>query len=399
MSTPTIEDQTQATYAAEDLWEQKEARARIRFGDWHEVQPFYVNLAAAFRAAGNTIYPPTVRPRKGALKAHYDPTTTSVHIPPYDRGGAWALTTATAIHEFAHHVAEVGGHGPEFRAAMVDCLKMMGWDFALLEQCYAEAGLTLSEEDDGIMTRVAKIYAQADAPGRTVEEKKTFLEKAQRMAAEHSIDLALMRKRQADAADPDGLRDRPTSGKLYSLAALPNTTYRNLAVELSTAIGNAHGVRSTIRGKSMYLTFYGFPEDIHLTELMLTRVTPMMFEAADDYLKSPEHKMSGVAASSARITFCKSFAWEIGRRLKEAVRQTETKVKETLAITDGSVSTELALREKEIEVADYVAHEFKRIGVCGFWTGSRTSNWSGEASRAGESAAKNTNLFGRKEIG
>lgn len=392
-------DQTQAVYAAEDLWEQKEERARIKFGDWHDVQPFYVSLAAAFRAAGDTIYPPTVRPRKGALKAHYDRGTTSVHIPPYDRGGSWALTTATAIHEFAHHVAEVGGHGPEFRSAMVDCLKVMGWNHALLEDCYASAGLTLSEEDDGIMTRVSKIYAQADAPGRTVEEKKTFLEKAQRMAAEHSIDVALMRKRQADAADPEGLRDQPTTGALYSLQALPNTTYRNLAVELGTAICNAHGARSVIRGKSMFITFFGFAEDIHLTELMLTRVTPMMFDACDEYLKSPEHKMSRVAASSARITFCKSFAWEIGRRLKAAVKQTEKKVQETLAITDGSTSTELVLREKEIEVADYVAHEFKRMGVRGSWKGSGTSNWNGGASSAGESAAQRANLFGRKEIG
>src|SRR4029078_3009855 len=87
MSADTITDQAQAVYAAEDLWKSREPQAQIRFGDWHEVQPFYATLARRFRDAGDQVYPPTVRPRKGALQAHYDPTLASVFIPPYDRGG------------------------------------------------------------------------------------------------------------------------------------------------------------------------------------------------------------------------------------------------------------------------------------------------------------------------
>lgn len=399
------QDQTEAVYAAEDLWEKREPQARIKFGDWHEVQPFYVRLAAAFRDAGEHLYPPTVRPRKGALQAHYDYALSSVFMPPYDRGGSWALTTATAIHEFAHHVVHQftneRGHGPEFRAAMVQCLRMIGWDHELLEKCYAEAGLTLTEEDDGILTRVSKIYAQAEAPGRTEEEKKIFLEKAQAMAAQFSIDLALMRKREADVSNV--IRDRPITGEMFSFASLPNVTYRNLAVELGSSIGNAHGVRCTIRGKSMYMTFYGFPEDIRLTELMVTRVTPMMFEACEEYLKSPEHKASGTAATSARITFCKNYAWEINYRLSEAVKQT---VKKAIAIEaaegdkpEGSTSTEIALRDKEIELADFVKHQWKKEGVRGSWKGSNTSGWNITAADAGREAGRQANLFGRKELG
>ena len=398
--TTIAQDQTEAVYAAEDLWEQRERQARIRFGDWHEIQPFYVKIAAAFREQGDQVYPPTVRPRKGALAAHYDHTMSSVFIPPYDRGGSWSLKTATAIHEFAHHISPERGHGPEFRAAMVACLEVMGWDHALLADCYAEAGLTLSGEDDGILARVSKIYAQAEAPGRTTEEKKIFLEKAQAMAAQYSIDLALMRKREADASNE--VRDRPITGQMFSFGSLPNVTYRNLAVELGSSIGNAHGVRCTIRGKSQWMTFYGFPEDIKLTELMVTRVTPMMFEACDEYLKSPEHKASGTAAASARITFCKNFAWEIHTRLAEAVRQT---VKKAVEIERGdsdpemSTSTEIALRDKEIVLADYIKHEFKRQGVRGSWKGSNTSGWNATAADAGRTAGRQANLFGRKELG
>lgn len=396
MSTATI-DQAQAVYAAEDLWEQKEPQARIRFGDWHNVQPFYVTLAARFRDADIHVYPPTVRPRKGALQAHYDAGLKSVFIPPYDSGGVWALKTATAIHEFAHHLSPGAGHGPEFRQAMIDCLEILGWDAELLRDCYAQVGLTTSEQGDGITDRVSKLLEHADGKGRTAEERKTFLEKAERLAAEHAINLALIRKRQADA---EGHRpeDRPITGELYSLMSLPNVTYRNLAVELGSAIARAHGAQCTIRGKSGYMTFYGFPEDVSLTELMLTRVTPMMFEEADAYLKSEEHRTSGTPAVSARITFCKNFAWEVGRRLTEAVKQSEKRVAETLEITDGTVSTELVLREKAVEVRDYVAREFKRQGVKGSWKGSNTNVWSGGAANAGTTSARNANLYGRKEL-
>lgn len=392
-------DQTQACYAAEDLWSSKEPQARIRFGDWNEIQPFYVKLAARFRDEGMRVYPPTVRPRRGALQAHYDAATKAVHIPPYAKGGAWALNTATAIHEFAHHLSPGAGHGPEFRQAMVDCLTQMGWDADLLVDCYAQVGLSTSDKADGITDKVGKLLTHADKAG-TDEERRTYLEKAEGLAAEHSINLALIRKKQADAHE-DKDRDRPITGELFSLTALPSTTYRNLAVELGSAIARAHGAECTIRGKSMYMTFYGFSEDVHLTELMLARVTPMMFEEADRYLKTPEHKMSGVASVSARITFCKNFAWEVGKRLKEAVEQTEKEVVETLALTDGSASasTELALREKAVEVRDYVDREFKRQGVRGSWRGSNTSNWSGGAAEAGKTAAQNANLHGRKVLG
>lgn len=393
-------DQTQAVYAAEDLWEKKEPLARTRFGDWNEVWPFYYELAERCREGEVAdVKPPAVKPRRGALKAHYDATTRTVFLPPYDKGGIWALNTGTVIHEFAHHLTPGAGHGPAFRAAMVDCLRVLGWNPELLEECYAQAGLTTTDKADGITDKVGKLLTHADKAG-TDEERRTYLEKAEALAAEHAVNLALIRKKQADAHD-DGNRDRPITGELYSLLALPSTTYRNLAVELGSAIARAHGAHCTIRGKSAYMTFYGFPEDVHLTELMLTRVTPMMFEESDRYLRSPEHRRSGVASVSARITFCQNFAWEVGRRLKEAVKKTEREMVEQLALTDGaaSASTELAIREKAVEVKDYVAHEFKRQGVKGSWKGSGTSNWSSGAANAGQTAARNANLYGRKELG
>jgi len=389
-------DQAQTVYAAEDLWSSKEPQARIRFGDWNEVWPFYYTLAERCREAGmGDVTMPKVKPRKGAVQAHYDTATRTVYIPPYAKGGSWALNTGTAIHEFSHHLSPGAGHGPAFRQAMVDAVNALGWDGDLLADCYAQAGLTTSDKAEGITDKVSTLLTHADGKGRTAEEKKVFLEKAERLASEHSLNLALLRKKAADAGNHP--KERPITGELFSLNALPSVTFRNLAVELGSAICRAHGAQCTIRGKSSYMTFYGFPEDVHLTELMLARTIPMMFEESELYLRTPEHKASGVAGVSARIAFCKNFAYEVGRRLREAVKQTEKAV--TLEIGDGSVSTELVLREKAIEVADYVAYEFKRQGVKGSWKGSKSSDWSGTAADAGKEAAKRANLYGRKELG
>lgn len=392
-------DQTQAVYAAEDLWSTRETGSRVKFGDWNEVWPFYYNLVKTLKESGIETSVPNIAPRKGALAAHYDASTRTVYLPPYANGGVWALTVGTALHEFAHHMTPGSDHGAEYREAMITCLDAMGWDSEPLKEAYAEAGLTDSAKGDSITDKVSKLLVHAEKAGSDAE-RDTYLSKAESLATEHSINLALVRKRQADSEGRGD--DRPTTGELFSLLALPNTTYRNLAVELGCAIANAHGVETTIRGKSQHMTFYGYTEDIRLTELLFTRVTPMMFEASDRYLKTDVHKQSGVASVSARITFCKNFAYAVGDRLKEAVKTTTQEIirqeLEAAYEEGGNSSTEIALRDKEIEVRDYVQYEFKRLGVRGRWGGSKTSSWSSEASSAGHAAGQRANLFGRKEL-
>ena len=390
-------DQANAVYAAEDVWMKSYLQAQAAFGDWNEVWPFYYTLAERCTEHGREVKPPTVKPRKGALKAHYDHMTRTVHIPPYASGGVWALKTGVAIHEFAHHLAGAGaGHGPVFREAMLFCVDALGWPTEELERAYADAGLTATDKGDTVIDKVAKLLTHADGAS-TPEEQAAFIDKAEMLASEHAINLAMLRKKQADTEEQTG---RPTTSQMYSLRALPSTTYRNLTVRLGTEIIMAHGGRSAIYGRGDFMIFYGFPEDIELTELMLTRITPMMFEAADEHVVTVEFHLTGVAKQSGRIEFCHSFAYEIGRRLREAVKATASRMQEEqLAIGDGEYSTALVLRDKELEVADYVNYEFKRQGVKGTYKGSRTSAHSGTATEAGRRAAREVNLYGRKELG
>lgn len=388
-------DQAQAVYAAEDLWMARDPQPCIKFGDWDEVWPFYYKLTEALKANDVLVSMPKVKARKGALKAHYDSSTSTVFIPPYKAGGVWALNTGVAIHEYAHHLSTKGGHGPEFRLAMITILEAIHWDADLLIRCYEEVGLTTSTKGDGITDKVGKLLTHADKAA-TDEERRTYIEKAEGLAAQHSINLALIRKKKADANDD---RERPITGELFSLAALPTVTHRNLAVELGNAIAHAHGAQCAVRGKSMYLTFYGFSEDVLLTQLMLTRLSPMMFEEADRYTSSAEHKATGVSTVSARITFCKNFSWEVSARLRKAVEETqETMSQDDTVFEEGETSTEIAIREKALEVADYVGHQFRKQGIRGTWKGSKTKNWNASAADAGRTSAQQANLFGRQEL-
>lgn len=207
----------------------------------------------------------------------------------------------------------------------------------------------------------------------------------------------MMRKKQADRENQDNI-DRPITGQVYSLEALPNVTYRNLAVELASAIRQTQGTNMTIWGKSSFLHFYGYAEDIAVTELLVTRITPMMFDAADDYLQSNEHRESGVHTTSARISFCQSFICEVGMRLREAARRTEAELIQELPEEERE-TTALVLRGKEVEVYDHYLYELKRIGVKGTWKGSNTSTMNLSASAAGTRAGAEANIFGRKQIG
>ncbi|GAB95874.1 putative metallohydrolase (TIGR04338 family) [Kineosphaera limosa] len=94
-------------------------------------------------------HPVTVRARRGATSAHYEEARAVIAIPSARVGGQWAMREFTVLHELAHHVAsrpgapEVAGHGPVFRAALLDLLRQTGHPIAatMLGIAYADEGL------------------------------------------------------------------------------------------------------------------------------------------------------------------------------------------------------------------------------------------------------------------
>ncbi len=63
-------------------------------------------------AGGCPLAPVAVRPRRGALKAHYEQHKHTIAIPPAERGGGWALRESVVLHELAHHLVAIGADPP-----------------------------------------------------------------------------------------------------------------------------------------------------------------------------------------------------------------------------------------------------------------------------------------------
>lgn len=82
------------------------------------------------RWPGAAARPPTVRERRGAGRAHYEPAPPVIAIPLHRGGTAWALRELVVLHEVAHHLGggapdtdpagdSSTGHGPAFAGRLL----------------------------------------------------------------------------------------------------------------------------------------------------------------------------------------------------------------------------------------------------------------------------------------
>lgn len=90
----------------------------------------------------------SVRPRRGTSKAHYEPVTATIALPPFERGGGWGLRELVVLHELAHHLDDTAGpaHGPGFVSCMLTLVSNLLGDEAefLLRTTYLENGVAVS---------------------------------------------------------------------------------------------------------------------------------------------------------------------------------------------------------------------------------------------------------------
>ncbi|UDY24969.1 DUF2786 domain-containing protein [Nocardioides sp. Kera G14] len=398
-----MSSQTELVYAAEDAWiaawaaDPSAESANLRFGEWRDAVPFVeaamARVNAARRARGEEpLSTPRVRARKGALKAEYDAATRTIALPTFESGGVWALNQATVLHELAHHLAPEAGHGPLFRSTFVELLETLGWERVAdhLQAAFAQR-VDSGRCEESLLDKISKLLAHAEKAGTTAE-RDTYLAKAETLATEHSIDLARARAKQADRSQAV----TPTTREV-DLRLAGGSRLRNLLVVLAFQIAHGQGVEATVRGNYL-VTFYGFAEDLDVADALFAHLAPMMMRDSDAYLASPQHKRSGFHGASARISYCRSWAQEVGRRLVEAREAAQDAA--FVAELEGAsgAGTALALREKQLQLDDYVAYEFKQRGVRGSWTGPQTSDWSAPAANAGKRDGARASLSDRKAL-
>ena len=102
-----------------------------------------------------------------------------------------------------------------------------------------------------------------------------------------------------------------------------------------TCIGHANDVRFTIAYNSTYVTAYGFPSDIDVTEALYNSLSVQMVDSAERYLKTkayrndtieyetygqwgPEWSEKPMDGRTARRSFYTAFRSEVTSRLLEA---------------------------------------------------------------------------------
>jgi putative metallohydrolase (TIGR04338 family) len=122
-----------------------------KFGDLDSVQR-YVDAVLGLNWVGGR-WPEaaqrrvSVRPRAGASRAHYERATATIALPPFQRGGRWALRELVVLHELAHHVTETAlpMHGPAFVTNLLVLVsELLGPEAEfLLRTTYLENGVAL----------------------------------------------------------------------------------------------------------------------------------------------------------------------------------------------------------------------------------------------------------------
>ncbi|MFT4043333.1 MAG: DUF2786 domain-containing protein [Gordonia sp. (in: high G+C Gram-positive bacteria)] len=266
--------------------------------------------------------------------------------------------------------------------------------------------------DDKLLTRIAALLRQAENTDNP-HEAETFMQAAQRLATASAIDLAVAREH-----DP---ASRSATTPVSRQIVIGDAGKRGLKtyVQLFVAIARANDVTVDVAGNSTFVLAYGFAADIDTCQALYTSLVVQMVAASDAYLRSGDYrsetsarvvrKGSGwstrrvvertpLAPITARLNFQSAFAERIGARLTQARDAARAEAIEADRHAATAVtSTEIVLRNKEIEVADFYR---ARSTARGAWRPSSASaGYSEAARRAGDRAGRRAKLRPDREFG
>lgn len=238
-----------------------------------------------------------------------------------------------------------------------------------------------------MLTKIGGLLRQAESTDNE-HEATAFMAAAQRLATGASIDLALARSHTADR------ERRATPVQRVVRIGEPGRKGLKTYVQLFLMIARANDVRCDIAASSAQVYAFGFDTDIDTCEALYASLIVQMVRACDGYLKSGHHRTLNppIAGVTARLNFQLAFADRVGQRLAEAKADVVQDVVRT-----GSPGTVVALRDKELELADF----YTRASTArGRWSGARASlGFAPGPAQAGDRAGRSARLGSETEIG
>ncbi|MFT4201328.1 DUF2786 domain-containing protein, partial [Gordonia sp. (in: high G+C Gram-positive bacteria)] len=256
--------------------------------------------------------------------------------------------------------------------------------------------------DEKTLSRIAALLRQAEGTDNE-HEAQTFMAAAQRLATAAAIDLAMAR-----AHDPAARERTVPAARQITIGEAGKRGLRTY-VQLFVAIARANDVTVDVAHNSTFVLAYGFDTDIDNVEALYTSLLIQMVAASDAYLKSGAYKgetarrvvvrnngwlrrrvveKTQLSPITARLNFQSAFAERVGSRLGQA--RDEARSEAAKAEKSGGPSTALALRHKEVEVADFYA---QKSTARGSWRPARAeAGYSEAARRAGDRAGRRARL-------
>ncbi len=259
------------------------------------------------------------------------------------------------------------------------------------------------------LDRIAALLVKAERSDNP-HEAEAYLAKAQALATQASVDLAVARALTARRE----AREQPVSITI-TIGERGKRANTHL-VSLFVVVGQCNSLQVDIAHNSTYVIAYGMPSDIELVEALFGSLATQMTASATTWLSVGEWKGDTYVsrdgwrkphtAQTARAAFYRAFIDRIGDRLQEAreevLAEAERQRVEIPAEAPGgkAVATTgaLVLRSKETEVRSFYR---KASTARGRWSGysGGVSRRAGSASRAGREAADRARTTSAKGIG
>ncbi len=259
------------------------------------------------------------------------------------------------------------------------------------------------------LDRIAALLTKAERSDNT-HEAEAYLAKAQALATQASVDLAVARALTARRE----AREQPTSVTI-TIGERGKRANTHL-VSLFVVVGQCNSLQVDIAHNSTYVIAYGMPSDIELAEALFGSLATQMTVSATSWLALGEWRgdtyisrdgwRKDHTAQTARAAFYRAFIDRISDRLMEAreevLREAERQRVEIPADASGSqaVATTgaLVLRGKEAEVRAFYRQSSSARGRWSGYSGG-VSRRGGQASQAGRDAAARARLTSAKGIG
>jgi hypothetical protein len=259
------------------------------------------------------------------------------------------------------------------------------------------------------LDRIAALLTKAERSDNP-HEADAYLAKAQALATQASVDLAVARaltaKREA--------REQPTRVTI-TIGERGKRANTHL-VSLFVVVGHCNSLQMDIAHNSTYVIAYGMPSDVELVEALFGSLATQMASSAttwlslgewrDDHYISRDGWRKPHTAQTARSAFYRAFIDRIGDRLAEAreevLAEAERQRVDLPADVEGgaviATTGALVLRSKEAEVKSFYRGQSSARGRWGGYSGG-VSRRAGQASRAGAEAATRARLSSARAVG